>query len=85
MVECLAACPDDLYVRLPQCPTAVGLRRLEAEAAEMWRVVQEKANQQWSWIAMDAPTRQVMAFHVGNRSRDSAAELWVKIPLIYRE
>jgi insertion element IS1 protein InsB len=74
-----------LHVRLPQRPTAVVLRRLEAEADEMWSFVQKKANQQWIWIAMDAPTRQVIAFHVGDRSRASAAELWAKIPLIYRE
>jgi hypothetical protein len=44
MVECFAACPDDLHVRLPQRPTAVVLRRLEAEADEMWSFVQKKAN-----------------------------------------
>jgi insertion element IS1 protein InsB len=26
-----------------------------------------------------------MAFHVGDRSRDSAKSLWAKIPLVYRE
>ena len=84
-VERFAACPDDLHVRPPQRPTDVVLRRLEAEADEMWSFVQKKANKQWIWIAMDAPTRQVIAFHVGDRSRDSAKELWAKIPLIYRE
>jgi insertion element IS1 protein InsB len=58
---------------------------LEAEAEEMWSFVQNKVNKQWLWIAMDAPTRQVMAFHVGDRSRDSAEELWAKIPWIFRE
>jgi insertion element IS1 protein InsB len=71
-VERFAACPDDLHVRPPQRPTDVVLRRLEAEADEMWSFVQKKANKQWIWIAMDAPTRQVIAFHVGDRSRDSA-------------
>jgi len=51
----------------------------------MWSFVQQKANKQWIWIAMDATTRQVIAFHVGDRSRDSAKELWAKIPLGYRE
>ena len=84
IVERFASCPDDLHVRLPQRPTEVVLRRLEAEADEMWSFVQKKANQPWIWIAMDAPTRQVIAFHVGDRSRDSAKELWAKIPLRYR-
>jgi len=51
----------------------------------MWSFVQQKANKQWIWIAMDATTRQVIAFHVGDRSRDSAKELWAKILLGYRE
>jgi insertion element IS1 protein InsB len=63
----------------------VVLRWLEAEADEMWSFVRQKANKQWIWIAMDATTRQVIAFHVGDRSRDSAKELWAKIPLGYRE
>lgn len=33
---------------------------------------------------MDAKTRQVIAFHVGDRSRRSAKRLWAKIPLAYR-
>jgi IS1 family transposase len=34
--------------------------------------VQKKTHKQWIWIAMDAQTRQVIAFHVGDRSRRSA-------------
>jgi hypothetical protein len=33
-------------------------------------------NKQWLWIAMDATSRQVIAFHVGDRSRRSAQRLW---------
>jgi insertion element IS1 protein InsB len=85
MVERFAVCPDDLHVRIPRHPTDVVMRRLEAEADEMWSFVQQKANRQWIWIAMDVQTRQVIAFHVGDRSRDSAKELWAKIPLVYQE
>jgi insertion element IS1 protein InsB len=85
MVECFAACPDHLHVRLQSSPSDVVLLRLEAEADEMWSFVQKKANRQWIWIAMDATTRQIIAFHVGDRSRASAKELWAKIPLVYRE
>jgi len=56
------------------------LRRLEVEADEMASFVQKKANKQWMWIAMEATTRQVIAFHVGDRSRRSAKRLWAKIP-----
>ena len=34
---------------------------------------------------MDATTRQVVAFHVGDRSRKSAKRLWAQIPEVYRQ
>ena len=34
---------------------------------------------------MDATTRQVIAFHVGDRSGQSAQVLWEKIPAMYQE
>ena len=37
------------------------------------------------WIALDATTRQVIAFHVGDHSRQSAEALWEQIPLAYQE
>jgi IS1 family transposase len=85
MVERFAGCPDHLHVQLPVRPTTVVLRRLEAEADEMWSFVAKTANKQWLWIAMDATTRQIIAFYVGDRSRDSATELWAKVPGVYRE
>jgi IS1 family transposase len=61
------------------------LQRLEVEADELASVVQKKANKQWVWIAMDAKTRQVIAFHVGDRSHKSAEHLWAKLPRAYRQ
>jgi insertion element IS1 protein InsB len=85
LVEGFTACPDDLHAQCPTQPTAVLLSRLEAEADEMWSFVQKKANKQWIWIAMDAITRQIIAFHVGDRSDKSGKALWANIPLVYRE
>jgi insertion element IS1 protein InsB len=34
---------------------------------------------------MDAKTRQILAFHVGDRSHTSAEHLWAKIPQAYRQ
>jgi IS1 family transposase len=85
LVECFTACPDHLYVQLPTGPAEVVLHQLEAEADERWSVVEKKANKPWLWITMDATTRQIMAFHVGARSRDRAKELWANIPEVYRE
>ena len=84
LVECFTACPDHLHAQLPAQPTEVLLSRLEAEADEMWSFVQKKANKQWIWIAMDAKTRQIIAFHVGDRSGESGKALWAKMPLVYR-
>jgi insertion element IS1 protein InsB len=78
--------PDDLNVRRPEClDRHVKLLCLEAEADELWSFVGYKDNQQWVWIAIDAETRQVIAFHVGDRSRRSARRLWEKIPPVYRQ
>jgi len=84
MVECFTACPEDLHVQLPTRPTAVVMSRWEAEADERWSFVQKKANKQWMWIAMDATTRQIIAFHVGDRSGESGKALWANIPMVYR-
>jgi hypothetical protein len=85
MVECFAACPDHLNLRLPADPGKVLIYKLEAEADEMWSFVQKKANKQWIWLAMDANNRQIIAFHVGDRSRESAKALWAKIPEVYQQ
>jgi insertion element IS1 protein InsB len=63
----------------------VVLSRLEAEADEMWSFGQKKATRQWLWMAMDATTRQIIAFHVGDRSRESGKALWGNMPTVYRE
>jgi insertion element IS1 protein InsB len=80
MVERFASCPDHLHVQLPEDPTDVVMQRLDAEADEMWNFVGKKENKPWIWMAMDAKTRQVMAFHMGDRSGESGAQLWAKIP-----
>jgi IS1 family transposase len=79
------AAPEDLYVKPADGTPAVILQRLEAELDELWSFVGKQANRQWVWIAMDAATRQVIAFHVGDRSSQSATALWEKIPAVYQE
>jgi insertion element IS1 protein InsB len=85
LVTGFEALPDHLHVQPVTCHGDVMLRRLEVEADEMASFVQKKANKQWLWIAMDARSRQVIAFHVGDRSRPSAKRLWAKIPEAYRQ
>jgi insertion element IS1 protein InsB len=83
--DCVEALPDHLHIQPVTCHGKVMIRRLEVEADEMSRFVQKKANKQWGWIAMDATSRQVIAFHVGDRSRRSAKRLWAKISMAYRQ
>jgi insertion element IS1 protein InsB len=61
------------------------IQRLEVAADALASCVQKKANKPWGWIAMDAQTRQVLAFRVGARSPKSAEPLWAKIPQAYRQ
>jgi insertion element IS1 protein InsB len=85
MVMRFATAPDHLYVQPTAGTQKVILHRLEAEVDELWSFVGKKANRQWIWIAMDADIRQILAFHVGDRSRQSAEALWGKIPQEYQE
>jgi len=86
MVEVYEQLPDDLYVQpLTTARGRLHLLCLEAEADELWSFVGSKANKQWVWLAFDPQTKQVLAFYVGDRSRNSARQLWKRIPRAYRE
>jgi insertion element IS1 protein InsB len=78
------ALPDHLYGQPSTSPQAVIIQRLDVEADEMCSFVEKRTNKQWLWLAMDITTRQVIACHVGDRSRQSAAQLWANIPAAYR-
>jgi len=85
LVTCFEALPDHLHVQPLTSNAAVMIQRLEVEADEMSSFVQKKANKQWIWLAMDTQKRQIIAFHVGDRSRNSVRRLWAKIPEMYRQ
>jgi insertion element IS1 protein InsB len=84
-VACLEAAPAPWHLQPSLRPGEVILRRVEVEADERHSFVQKKANEQWLWLALDRVTRQVIAFHVGDRSRQSARQLWANLPAVYRE
>lgn len=54
------------------------------EADELCTFVGKKKNKKWVWIALDFETKQIIAFHVGDRSKKSCRKLWRKIPVEYR-
>lgn len=67
--------PDHLNVELRFVGKTIAIQVLESEVDELWRVVGRKANKQWVWRALDKQTRHIIAFHVGDRSKDSAKTL----------
>jgi insertion element IS1 protein InsB len=87
MVTCFDAVPEHLHIRLPGRPRTVSMRLVGAEADEMCNFVRQKANKRWLWLAMDKAIRQIIAFHVGDRSRDGlrSRQLWANLPVVYRE
>ena len=85
MIECFQAAPEHLHIQSTAGTQVVILHRLEAELDEIWSFVRKKTDRHWVWIAMDATTRQVIAFHVGDRNSQSATTLWEKIPARYQE
>ena len=72
--------PDDLNYRVRVETDKLLIGIIESEMDEMWSFVGNKKNKQWIWIAMDARSRQIIAFHVGDRSGESARKLWESIP-----
>ncbi|MCA1604090.1 MAG: IS1 family transposase, partial [Acidobacteria bacterium] len=61
-------------------PTATAL-----EVDEVWSFVLKKARKRWIWIALCRPTRQVVAYSIGDRSERSCRQLWERIPEPYRQ
>src|SRR4051812_44029464 len=74
-----------LNVQFRQHPDPLLVGHPEVEVDELWSFVGKKANPQWLWLALDTRSRQVLAFHVGDRSQKSARQLWNKLPAAYRE
>jgi len=53
------------------------------EFDELWSFVQSKAQRVWVWIALCRQTKQVVAYHLGNRDKKSFLEFYNKVPLDY--
>jgi insertion element IS1 protein InsB len=81
----LASCPAHCHGRLPARPAPGLLDQLEAEADAMGSLGPKKAHQPWRGLAMDATTRQMLALHVGARSRASAKALGGESPAVSQD
>ena len=53
------------------------------EYDEMWSFVKSKAHRVWLWIALCRRTRQVVAFHLGERDDKNFLEFYHKVPPSY--
>ena len=70
--------PTTLDVPDPEYPTSTALA-----LDELWSFVLNKANDSWIWIALCRKTRQVVAYALGDRSKQTRQRLWEAIPLAY--
>lgn len=59
--------------------------RLRLECDELWSFVGKATQKVWVWVALDRDTREIVALHLGNRSRTSAKALWQALPPLYRQ
>ncbi len=64
--------------------SALPKKPLTVEMDELWSFVDEKDNEQWVWLALDAQTREIVGVHIGDRSAQSAKALWNSMPGVYR-
>jgi insertion element IS1 protein InsB len=58
---------------------------LTLECDELWSFVGKARQKVWVWVALDRDTREIVAVHLGNRSRTSAKALWQALPPLYRQ
>ncbi|NES05413.1 MAG: IS1 family transposase [Okeania sp. SIO2F4] len=59
--------------------------KLTIQMDEMWSFVGAKSNKQWIWLAMDVETREIVGAYIGDRSKQSAQNLWYFLPEVYRQ
>ena len=85
MVDLYDKLPDDFFFQVKGEAEELIICTFESEIDEMQSFVGKKANKQWVWLAMAVSSRQIIAFHVGDRSGQSALALWKSIPQRYRK
>ena len=70
--------PEDLNVTIASQNEEVIV--LITQIDEMWSYVGNKQNQKWLWMVMDTKSRQILAFHIGDRSKRAGEMLMKKLP-----
>jgi insertion element IS1 protein InsB len=49
----------------------------------LWSFVQSKAQRVWVWVALCRRTKQVVAYHLGGRTKKDFKEFYLKLPIDY--
>lgn len=49
---------------------------------ELWSFVDDKNNEQWVWLALDAQTQEIVGVQIGDRSAQSAKALGIRCLLL---
>lgn len=75
---------NEIIEELPESLNATVTSTEELEVAvieldEQWSYVGNKGNQQWLWLVFHSATRQILAMHVGKRTRQSGECLLGKL------
>jgi len=55
------------------------------ECDELWSFVQAKENKQWIWLATDRQSKEIVGVAIGDRSSQTAQQLWDSLPGVYRQ
>ena len=55
------------------------------ELDELWSFVSQKSDKRWVWIALCRRTRQIVAYHIGDRDEISCRQFRKQIPKQYRK
>jgi hypothetical protein len=56
--------------------------RLTIQCDELWSFVDNKANKQWVWLALDVNTREIVGGYIGVRDQAAARKLWQSLPAV---
>jgi insertion element IS1 protein InsB len=53
------------------------------ELDEEWAFVKKKINKRWLWLALSRATHQVVAYFIGDRTKESCKNLEERLPERY--
>ena len=73
------ACPT-IRTLTPPAPVPLVFYAVDRAGDELWSFVRRKTNKPWVWFALEADTRQIVAFRAGPRSEAGARGPWNALP-----